>query len=172
MNKLLAWVLAILLGAICPLLALAAPPKMPPTTPPELLLVYWSSRDCRWCAAWESPTPGMENSLKNAKEFRKITYRVVKNERLADAYRDGDFAPDIKWLKERMDRGEEGHIARPSWSLYVNKIRVATFYGTKEWDSKNLPGIKQMINRYATGKQAIIAQPAPPSAETQGERVF
>ena len=27
---------------------------------PELLVVYWASKDCKWCAYWESDRSGME----------------------------------------------------------------------------------------------------------------
>src|SRR5206468_8605575 len=54
------------------------------TPKPELLVVYWASKDCRWCSYWESPSSGMEKRFKESREFKRITYRVVKNERLAD----------------------------------------------------------------------------------------
>src|SRR5690348_5027010 len=74
---------------------------------PELLVVYWASKDCRWCTYWESPLSGMEKRFKESLEFKKITYRVVRNERLADLYALRDFSPDIVWVYERMQRGEE-----------------------------------------------------------------
>ena len=83
----------------------------PTISKPELLLVYWSSQDCKWCTYWESSWSGMESGLKSSEEFKKLTYRVIKNARLADPYTDEHFAPDIKWLKERLDRGEEKTLA-------------------------------------------------------------
>ncbi len=127
----------------------------------ELLLVYWSAADCNWCAAWESPAPGLQQKLKSAKEFKKLTYREVKNERLAEPYRDEDFAGDIKWLKERLDSGEETIMGRPGWSFYVDKILVATFYGTKDWEGKTLPQIKQLVTRYANPAEPIVPKVAP-----------
>lgn len=122
---------------------------------PELLLVYWSSKDCTWCTYWESSWSGMENGLKSSEEFKKLTYRVIKNERLADPYTDEHFASDIKWLKERIDLGVEKNLGRPGWGFYVNKVRVATFYGTKNWDSKILPEIKLLVTKYSTEVQPV-----------------
>lgn len=124
---------------------------------PELLLVYWSSKDCTWCTYWESSWSGMENGLKSSEEFKKLTYRVIKNERLADPYTDEHFASDIKWLKERIDLGVEKNLGRPGWGFYVNKVRVATFYGTKNWDSKILPEIKLLVTKYSTEVQPVNA---------------
>ena len=122
---------------------------------PELLLVYWSSKDCRWCTYWESSWSGMENGLKSSEEFKKITYRVIKNERLADPYTDENFTSDIKWLKERIDRGEEKRLGRPGWGFYVNKVRVAQLYGTRDWYTKILPEIKLLVAKYSTDAQPL-----------------
>jgi hypothetical protein len=130
----------------------------PTASKPELLLVYWSSKDCTWCTYWESSWSGMEGRLKSSEEFTKLTYRSIKNARLADPYTDEHFAPDIKWLKERLDRGEEKNLGRPGWGFYVNKVRVATFYGTKNWDSTILPEIKLLVAKYSD------AQPIGPGS--------
>lgn len=127
------------------------------TAKPELLLVYWSSRDCRWCTYWESSSSGMEKSLKSSEEFKKITYRVVKNARLADPYADEDYPPDMKWLKERVDRGEEKNPGRPGWVFFVDKVRVAKFYGTRDWNSKILPGIKRLVAEHSADAQPIAS---------------
>jgi hypothetical protein len=118
---------------------------------PELLLVYWSSEDCRWCTYWESSLSGMERRLKESREFRMITYRVVKNKRLADPYTRDDFPKDIHWLYERVQRGEEKRTGRPGWVVYVERKRIATFYGTRDWDEKHLPEIKRLVARHAGG---------------------
>ena len=127
------------------------------TSKPELLLVYWSSRDCRWCTYWEGSWSGMEDGLKSSEEFKKLTYRVVKNARLADPYTDSDYPPDIKWLKERVDRGEEKNPGRPGWVFFVNKVRVAKFYGTRDWESKILPEIKRLVTKHYNGTQPIAS---------------
>jgi hypothetical protein len=132
-------------------------PAMVVAAPPDILLVYWSSRDCKWCQAWESPTPGMEQQLKRAKEFKQLTYRVVKNDHLASPYTEEDFPYDISWLKDRLDRGEENAVGRPGWSLYVNRLPVARFYGTREWESKHLPSIKKLVAQYASGELKVSA---------------
>ena len=111
---------------------------------PEVLVVYWGSKDCRWCTWWESTASGMETRLKEAPEFRKIVYRVVKNERLADPYTLEDFPPDVAWIHERMRRGVEKRPGRPGWVVYVDRKRVATFYGTARWDEHHLPEIRRL----------------------------
>ena len=123
--------------------ACAAQPRQP-----ELLLVYWSSADCRWCAYWESARSGLEQELKDSPEFKKITYRVIKNERLADPYRREHFPPDTLWLYERVQRGEEARPGRPSWILYADRKRIAGFYGTTQWEEKHFPEIKRLIHVY------------------------
>src|SRR5262245_10445236 len=90
---------------------------------PELLLVYWSSADCRWCTYWESARSGLEQEFKESAEFKKITYRMVKNDRLVDPYTREHFPADIQWLYERVQRGEERRPGRPSWVLYVDRKR-------------------------------------------------
>jgi hypothetical protein len=127
---------------------------------PKLLLVYWSSRDCPWCTYWESSRSGMEVSLKSSEEFKKLTYRVVKNDRLADPYIDSDYPPDIKWLKQRVDRGDEKNPGRPGWVLYVNKVRVARFYGTRDWNSRILPEMKRLVTNYYADAQPIVPRHA------------
>ena len=116
------------------------------TQKPELVLVYWSSADCRWCTYWESSRSGFQQELKDSEEFKKITYRVVKNERLADPYVREHFPPDMLWLYERMQRGQENRPGRPSWVLYADRKRIASFYGTTHWQEKHLPEIKRLIH--------------------------
>ncbi|MBK5963108.1 hypothetical protein CCR95_03125 [Thiocystis minor] len=118
---------------------------------PELLLVYWSAMDCPYCKHWESEASGMESSLKNSEEFKKLTYRVVKNKSLTDPYVEEDFPPDIRWIKERIDRGEEKPLGKPGWGFYVDRVRIAKFYGTKKWYEKNLPEIKRLVAKYSGG---------------------
>ena len=118
---------------------------------PELLVVYWASRDCRWCTYWESSRSGMEKSLKESREFSRITYRVVKNERLADPYTRQDFPPDIAWIHERIERGEERRGQRPSWVVYLNRKRITAFYGTRDWEEGHLPAIKQLVAKHVPG---------------------
>jgi hypothetical protein len=141
--------------------ALFALAGIPSAQAHELLLVYWSASDCKWCAAWESPSPGMAQQLRKAREFKLITYREVKSARLAEPYQDEDFAGDIKWLKDRLDRGEEGPLGRPGWSFYVDKILVATFYGTKDWEAKNLPQIKQLVAHYSNPDVPVTPKARP-----------
>ena len=115
---------------------------------PELMVVYWGSKDCRWCTYWESSRSGMEKGLKESQEFKKITYRVVKNERLADPYTLQDFPPDIAWVYERMQRGEEKRPGRPGWVVYLDRKRIATFYGTTNWEEVHFPEIMRLVSEH------------------------
>ena len=116
---------------------------------PELVVVYWASKDCRWCTYWENPSSGMEKRFKESQEFKKIAYRVVKNERLADPYTLRDFPPDIVWVCERLQRGEEKRPpVRPGWVVYLDRKRIATFYGTKNWEEGHFPEIKWLVSEH------------------------
>jgi hypothetical protein len=122
-----------------PMFALAADSK------PELLVVYWSSKDCRWCTYWESSMSGMEKKFKESDEFKKIKYRVVKNERLKDSYTRQDFPPDISWIFDRIATGEEKQGFRPGWIVYVDQKQLARFAGTRDWNSHHFPEIKKLV---------------------------
>lgn len=102
----------------------------------------------------------MEDSLKSSDEFKILTYRVVKNDRIADPYTDSDYPSDLGWLKERVDRSEEKIPPRPGWSLYVNSVRIAAFYGTRNWTSKILPEIKRLATMYADKVEPGVAPDA------------
>jgi hypothetical protein len=99
----------------------------------------------------------MEKSLKSSEEFKKITYRVVKNARLADPYTIQDYPPDLTWLKERVDRGEEKNPGRPGWVFFVDKVRVAKFYGTRDWNSRILPQIKRLVAEHYADAQPVVS---------------
>jgi len=86
----------------------------------------------------------MEKRFKESQEFKKLTYRVVKNERLADPYTLQDFPPDIDWIYERMQRGEEKRPGRPGW----DRKRIATFYGTTNWEEKHFSEMKRLISEH------------------------
>jgi hypothetical protein len=107
----------------------------------------------------------MEKGLKASSEFKKITYRIIKSDRLVDPYVDEDYPPDVKWLKDRVDRGEESPAGRPSWAFYVNKTHIASFYGVKAWDATNFPAIKKLVAQYTSGERVT-----PSSATSSGPR--
>jgi hypothetical protein len=115
---------------------------------PEIVVVYWSSQDCKWCTWWESSMSGMEKGFKESPEFKLITYRVVKNDRLANPYLPEHFPRDIQWVYELYQQGEK-HPGRPGWAVYVDKKRVAQFHGANAWHDKNFPGLKRVINEHA-----------------------
>ena len=74
---------------------------------------------------------------------------VVKNERLADPYTLRDFPADIVWVYERMQRGEEKRpFVRPGWVVYLDRKRIATFYGTKNWEEVHFPEIKWLVSEH------------------------
>ena len=121
----------------------------PDARKPELVVVYWASKDCRWCTYWESPLSGMEKRFKESQEFKKIKYRVVKNERLADPYTLRDFPPDVVWIHGRIQRGEEKRPpVRPAWAVYLDQKRIATFYGTKNWEEVHFREIKWLVSEH------------------------
>lgn len=143
MKSKLTWILAALLLCASPLLAAAEKPQA------DIVLVYWSSKDCKWCTWWESSMSGMEKRFKESPEFKKLKYRVVKNDRLVDPYPRELFAPDIVWVYDLMQQGQK-HPGRPGWTLYVNKKRVAVFYGTRDWEEKSVPEIRRIVAEHAS----------------------
>jgi len=90
----------------------------------------------------------MAQQLRDSEEFKRITYRIVKNERLADPYTRAHFPADIQWLYERVQRGEERRAGRPGWVLYVDRKRIAGFYGATHWEEQHFPEIRRLIRMH------------------------
>lgn len=74
--------------------------------------------------------------------------RVVKNQRLADPYTPADFPPDILWVYERIQRGEESRPGRPGWVLYADRKRIAAFYGATHWELQRFPEIRRLVRAH------------------------
>src|SRR5687767_8293064 len=83
--------------ALAPFL-ISVPSSAAESAKPEIVVVYWSSKYCKWCTWWESSMSGMEKSFKDSPEFKQVTYRVVKNDRLADIYTAEQFPAEIRWV--------------------------------------------------------------------------
>ncbi len=59
------------------------------------------------------------------------------------------IASDIAWVYERMQRGEEKRpFVRPGWVVYLDRKRIATFYGTKNWEEVHFPEIKWLVSEH------------------------
>ncbi len=93
----------------------------------NVTVVYWSAKDCRWCLYWEGAFSGMKQKFEEAEEFRNLKFFTVKSERLADQYTQDMFAPEISWVWDRYAANNHKSPGRPSWVIYVEKVRVATF---------------------------------------------
>ena len=88
----------------------------------------------------------MESSFRASPEFRKLKFYRVKNARLAENYEKGSFPSGLEWLADRYVAGEfKKPSVRPSWWVFVNRQRVATYGGTKQWQSTAVPQIKQIV---------------------------
>ena len=88
----------------------------------------------------------MEKNFRASPEFRKLKFFRVKNARLADPYERSQFPAGLEWLAERYAGGEfKRPSIRPSWWVFVDRQRVATFGGTKQWESTAIPRIKQIV---------------------------
>ena len=113
----------------------------------EIVVVYWSSKDCPYCDMWESASWGMTR-LKTSEEYQKLKFFVVKNERLALPYLKEHFPPEITWVWERYQRGEKPP-GRPGWTIYVDRGLVGRYVGINEWDQNAFPEIKRLVAVYA-----------------------
>jgi hypothetical protein len=48
-----------------------------------------------------------------------------------------------------MQRGEEKRPpVRPGWVVYLDRKRIATFYGTKNWEEAHFPEIKWLVSEH------------------------
>ena len=44
-----------------------------------------------------------------------------------------------------MQRGEKKRPGRPGWVVYLDRKRIATFYGTTNWEEKHFPEIMRLV---------------------------
>ena len=88
----------------------------------------------------------MERNFRASPEFPKLKFFRVKNAKLADNYEQRQFPNGLEWLAERYVAGEfKKPSIRPSWWVFVDRQRVGTFAGTKQWDSTAVPKIRQIV---------------------------
>ena len=88
----------------------------------------------------------MERNFRASPEFPKLKFYRVKTARLAENYEKGHFPSGLEWLAERYVGGEfRKPSIRPSWWVFVNRQRVATYGGTKQWESTAVPQIRQIV---------------------------
>lgn len=116
-------------------------------TDPEILVVYWTARDCTWCTYWESRISGMQHGFEKSAEFQKLIFRVVKRPRIDTPPVASDYPEDLAWLRERIEKQPQAfRLGVPAWNVYINRKRVAGFAGTQTWNDKILPAIKKIVN--------------------------
>ena len=139
---------------------------------PEVMVVYWGSRDCPWCTYWESSLSGMEKRFRESAEFKSIVYRVVKNARLADPYGPADFHPDVRWIYDGIAAHSwRAPKIRPTWWLLVDHKLVKTYVGTARWDGEYFPDIKSLVAFYSGRGPAPTAEGENELAELRTELV-
>jgi hypothetical protein len=116
-------------------------------TEPEIMVVYMSARDCRWCTYWESGLSGMKSGFEKSAEFKKINFLEVKRARIDTPPAKTDYPEELAWLRDRNEK-EPQYLAlgTPSWIVYVDKARVARYWGTETWNDKIFPDIKRIVN--------------------------
>jgi hypothetical protein len=120
-----------------------------PNAKAEIVVVYWSSADCRWCSYWESSFSGMEKNFRASPEFQKLKFYRIKNARLADDYFDPSlYPPELKWLEQRYQAREFKKPFRPGWWIFVDQQLVDNYASTQDWDSKAFPKIRELVARY------------------------
>jgi hypothetical protein len=115
----------------------------------EIVVVYWSSDDCPWCTYWEGSFSGMEKSFRASPEFQKLKFYRIKNARLAEDYFEPSlYPPELKWLEQRYQAREFKKPFRPGWWIFVDRKLVESYAGTKNWDAKAFPKIRELVAQY------------------------
>jgi hypothetical protein len=103
----------------------------------------WGSEDCPYCTSWEGSL-GPEGKFRASPEFAKLKFYKVKNLWLRGDYYQEHFSPEIAWVWERYQRTRQ-RPGRPGWQVYVDRKLVASFVGSKAWQEKGLPQIKELV---------------------------
>ena len=142
LNKLLAG-LALATALLTPLAAQATAPVTAPSK--GVLVVYLGAEDCRWCTYWESRLSGQERKFKATPEFKKLQYRVVKNNYLAEPYLARDFPDDLKWVYEGLAERDR-RPPRPTFLVYNDGKLVGKYAGSEGWDEKGFPTVKKLLD--------------------------
>ena len=76
-----------------------------------------------------------------------MNFLEVKRARTDTPPASTDYPEDLSWLRERVAKMRKPFgLAVPSWTVYVNKKRVAHFQGTQAWNDKILPEIRKIVN--------------------------
>jgi len=116
-------------------------------TKPEITVVYMSAKDCTWCRYWESGLSGMKSGFEKSPEFKKINFLQVKRVRIDTPPSNADYPEELAWLRDRIEQ-EPRYLAlgTPSWIVFVDKARVARYWGTQTWNDKIFPDIKRIVN--------------------------
>ncbi|HEY9103738.1 hypothetical protein [Chitinimonas sp.] len=140
MLKTLLASLALTTALLTPLAAQAATP-----TEKGVLVVYLGAEDCRWCTFWESRLSGQERKFKATPEFKKLQYRTVKNNYLAEPYVARDFPDDLKWVFESLAERDR-RPPRPTFLVYNDGKLVGKYAGSEGWDEKGYPTVKKLLD--------------------------
>ena len=91
----------------------------------------------------------MEKEFRASPQFQKLTFHIVKNERLVDAYKKDQFPADAAWLFELYQSKSIRRPGRPGWQFYVDQTLIETFEGSKGWNTNHLPRIKELVDQYS-----------------------
>jgi hypothetical protein len=114
----------------------------------EIVVVYWSSGDCRWCSYWEGMS-GLERKFRESPEFQKLKFYRVKNGYLQDDYFEKELYPaDLTWLWERYQAAEFKKPFRPGWWIFVDRKLVVRYGSVKQWEEQAFPRIKELVAQY------------------------
>lgn len=112
-----------------------------------ITVVYWGSKDCRWCTYWESSASGLEAEFRASKFYPGINYLVVKNNWLRDPYVESDFPADQRWLWDQVQNGTfRAPSIRPTWSIFVGQMHLKSYIGTKAWNEAALAAVQRLTS--------------------------
>jgi hypothetical protein len=128
-------------AAVAALALLAASRPGPRPSPPvgKLSVIYVGAEDCAPCRTW-----GREQrpQFLASPEFARISYREVVAPRLFELLDDGHWPPDLRVLRDTLDRGD----GVPLWILSRDDTVVLKARGLSQWAAVALPKIKSLLD--------------------------
>ncbi len=135
-------------------------------------VVYWGSRDCRWCTYWESSASGLETEFRASTIFPSLTYHVIRNPWLNSPYGEGDFSDNQRWLWNLAANGSfRLPRVRPTWSVFVGRNHVRNYIGTKAWKEAALPAIQRLVVAGNDSSETLIQVLSELQPSASGQKI-
>jgi len=120
----------------------------------EIVLVLWTANDCHYCAAWKGSLCG-KGDLQRWPGFSQVTYIEVERPTLRGAFTPDHFTPEQAWLRDDALPTRRASGLVPAWSIYVDRVHVASAGGTRNWYKTIFPKLKELVEKKVEGRPAI-----------------